>query len=294
MTPLDGTWTAFLAACGWAVCLWAFLGATRAGSNLPARLAGLAPGVSRADVSPSRRLRAVITSLPPGLVRKWRPADAEAQAILLASGVDPVEVHTVWALGGLALAVGGLVAILGGFGPAPATVLVLTLGLAVAGPRIGLARVVARHRAMVESELPQVADLMTLAAESGLELTEAIRLASDLGRGPVSRALGQALSETSAGLEIGAALSQAARRVGGRAFGSFVGALVQGLELGTPVARVLHDLADSLRVRRRQSLETRISALPVKLTVATIIFFVPALLVLSVLPNLLAFLGSGW
>jgi pilus assembly protein TadC len=60
------------------------------------------------------------------------------------------------------------------------------------------------------------------------------------------------------------------------------------------VARVLRTQAETLRTRRRQALESEIAALSLKLTLVTILLFLPALFVLSVLPNLLSFLQGRW
>lgn len=231
--------------------------------------------------------------LPPGLASLW-PLDAEAAAALAARGLGAGDVHLAGTLGALAA---GLVLVSTGLvrGGVPPGWLVFGVGvLAAVGPRVWVARMTAGHRAAVARELPEVAELMTLGAESGLGLLDAVRLAASLSGGPVGRSLAMALDEVQAGRETAAALRDAAARVGGREAAAFVASVVQGLELGTPVARVLRAQADSLRTRRRQALEARIAALPLKLTLATIVFFVPALFVLSVLPNLLAFLQGRW
>jgi tight adherence protein C len=154
--------------------------------------------------------------------------------------------------------------------------------------------VVTRHRAAVARELPKVADLMTLGTESGLELLSATDMAARLSPGPVGLVLRGALDETNAGRELLAALRAVPSRVGGHTISAFIGSVVQGLELGTPVARVLRVQADGLRVKRRQALEAKIAGLSMKLTLITVLLFVPALLVITVLPNLLAFLRGSW
>jgi len=143
-------------------------------------------------------------------------------------------------------------------------------------------------------ELPRVAELLTLGTDSGLELMGALEMASGHAAGPVGRALREALAEIRAGRDVIGALKAAGEKVGGESVRSFVDALVRGLQLGTPVGRVLRTQADSLRVGRRQALEARIAGLPLKLTLAAVLLFVPALLVLSVLPNLMAFLQGQW
>lgn len=289
----DGRWLALLAGLGWALGLGSLLGAYGSASRAMERLNRLMAGPS-APVTPAGWSGRLAERLPDSLRDRWRPSGAEERAALSMTGVDPIEVHALGVLAAIALAGASLALGLAGVGPSPAAGLAVGFGLAVGGPRLWLNRALTRHRMAVERELPQVAELMTLGAESGLELVDAVRLAAGLCSGPVGRALRETLAEVSAGREMAGALRETVRRLGGPAAAGFIGALVQGIELGTPVARVLRIQADTFRVRRRQAVEARIAGLPLKLTMATIFFFVPALLVLSVLPNLLAFLGSQW
>jgi tight adherence protein C len=176
----------------------------------------------------------------------------------------------------------------------PSLVFGLVIAAAALLPRLWLGRALARHRVAVSGELPKVAELLTLGTESGLGLLEAMRLAGGLSGGRVGRALQAALTEIDAGRETLAALRGIASRVGGQEIATFVGSVVQGLALGAPVARVLRTQADTLRSRHRQALEARIAGLSMRLSVVTILLFVPALFVLSVLPNLVAFLRGQW
>ena len=232
--------------------------------------------------------------VPPALFARLLPADAASAAALEASGREAVDVHLLGFLAGLAgvLAL-CLVSIATGHSPSgPAVALIGAAS--ILGPRLWMRAVVGRYQAAIARELPKAAELLTLGAESGLGLLEAMRLAVGLCDGPVARALSVALAEMDAGRETVAALKAAAGRIGGQGATAFVASIVQGLELGTPVARVLRVQADTLRTKHRQALEARIAAISLKVTLVTVLLFVPPLLVLAVLPNLLAFLGRGW
>lgn len=222
------------------------------------------------------------------LLKVW-PAAAEAEP----TGLRPLDVHLAGLVGGLGLMLVLVLVSLAGI-RTPSLVFGLVVAAAALLPRLWLGRALARHRAAVSGELPKVAELLTLGTESGLGLLEAMRLAGGLSGGGVGRALQAALTEIDAGRETHAALRDIASRVGGQEIATFVGSVVQGLALGVPVARVLRTQADTLRSRHRQALESRIAELSMRLTVVTILLFVPALFVLSVLPNLVAFLRGQW
>ncbi len=227
------------------------------------------------------------------LARAW-PAGREIEEALAGSGYRPLDVRLAGIAAGLALVLVLGLAGLGSRGLSPGWLFGLGLGLALAGPGLVLKAAADKRRVAIDVELPKAAELLTLGTESGLGLLEAARMAAALCPGPAGEALGAALTEVDSGRETAAALRDAAERLGTPDATAFFGAIVQGLALGAPVARVLRSQADSLRAKRRQALETAVAGLSVKLTVVTIVLFVPALFVLAVLPNVLAFLGGRW
>ena len=261
------------------------------------RQSGESLGAAEVKASPLRPafwVASLRRLVPPALFARLLPADAASAAALEASGREVVDVHLLGFLTGLAGVLGlCLVSIATGHSPSgPAMALIGAAS--ILGPRLWVRAVVGRYQAAIALELPKAAELLTLGAESGLGLLEAMRLAVGLCDGPVARALSVALAEMDAGRETVAALKAAAGRIGGQGATAFVASIVQGLELGTPVARVLRVQADTLRTKHRQALEARIAAISLKVTLVTVLLFVPPLLVLAVLPNLLAFLGRGW
>ena len=69
--------------------------------------------------------------------------------------------------------------------------------------------------------------------------------------------------------------------------------LVQA-EVGTPVSTVLSALAQEAEDGERHELEQRFNALPLKLSVITVVFLLPPVLIVAIVPHLLIFLRSQW
>jgi len=92
-------------------------------------------------------------------------------------------------------------------------------------------------------------------------------------------------------MQIGKSRSQALRAMVDRTsvpeLRTFVSAVVQGAELGIPVAQVLREQAKEMRVRRRQRAEGRAQQVPVKITFPLILCLFPALLVIVVGPGII-------
>jgi Flp pilus assembly protein TadB len=222
-----------------------------------------------------------------------RSDETEGRAALVGLGITPFDVHLAGVVAGVGFLGVLFAAELAGL-RVPDIIGVLVAGTAVIGPRLWMKGRLGAYRMAIGRELPRVAELLTMGTESGLGLLEAMRLTSGLCVGQVGLALRDTLREIDAGREPLPALRAMASRLGGQETSTFLDSVSHGLALGVPVARVLRGQADALRTRRRQVLESRISGLSMKLSVVTIIFFVPALFVLSVLPNLMAFLRGQW
>jgi tight adherence protein C len=154
-------------------------------------------------------------------------------------------------------------------------------------------RLVARQRRLM-SDMPTVLDLLAIATASGLPLARALEMVSARHDGPFSLELRRALDEAAAGVRLARALKNLAERTGLKAARGFATAVEQATVLGAPVAQVLRLQAGAVRVQRRRQVEMLIAGLPLKLSLCTVFFFLPAIFIFVVLPNLLAFIHGKW
>jgi len=174
----------------------------------------------------------------------------------------------------------------------------LLAGLAGIGGWFGPVWLAARGRRARQKELmrdfPAVLDLLAVAAASGLALGQAMELVSTRHAGPFSSELRRALDETAAGVRLPVALKRMAGRTGLTVVRGFATAVEQAVTFGSPVARVLRLQAGAARMARRREIEATIASLPLKLSLCTVFFFLPAIFVFVILPNLLAFTNGRW
>ncbi len=70
--------------------------------------------------------------------------------------------------------------------------------------------------------------------------------------------------------------------------------LMQAEVLGTPVSIVLRSLSEEAQDALHQEEQERFNSLPVKLSVVTVIFLLPPVLIVSIVPHILTFLRSRW
>lgn len=84
-----------------------------------------------------------------------------------------------------------------------------------------------------------------------------------------------------------AALQDFAKRVGGGAAKSFATALIQAEQYGTSVSTAMRVMSDELRDQRMALAEQKAAALPPKLTVPMILFFLPSLFIVILGPAII-------
>lgn len=172
-------------------------------------------------------------------------------------------------------------------------VMLAALGLCVAGlylPTIWLSRrISSRQRAIFEG-FPDALDMMVVSVEAGLGLDAAFnRVGAELTRSHPALATQFALVslELRAGKSRSDALRNLADRIGLDEINSFVTLLIQSDSLGTSIAQTLSVYADEMRNRRMMRAEEQAHKLPVKLTIPLVMFILPCLLTVILLPGII-------
>ena len=137
-----------------------------------------------------------------------------------------------------------------------------------------------KRKQSIQMAWPDALDLMLICVESGMSVEAAMsRVANEIGSQSV--ALAEELVLTNAELsylqERKQAYENLAARTGLDTVKSVAQALMQAERYGTPVAHALRVLANESRDLRMNAAEKKAAALPPKLTVPMILFFLPVL-----------------
>lgn len=137
-----------------------------------------------------------------------------------------------------------------------------------------------KRKASIQRAWPDALDLMLICVESGMSVEAAFRrVAEEIGAQSVELAEEFVLTnaELSFLQERRQAYENLAARTGLETVKSVSQALVQAERYGTPVATALRVLAQESRDMRMNEAEKKAAALPPKLTVPMILFFLPVL-----------------
>jgi len=180
----------------------------------------------------------------------------------------------------------------------PTLVLVgLSIAAAYAGikaPEIFLSNIIAKRQQSVRIAWPDALDLLLICVESGMSIEAAFkRVSAEIGSQSV--ALAEELTLTTAELSYlpdrRIAYENLALRTGLEPVKSVTTALVQAERYGTPLGQALRVLAQESRDQRMNEAEKKAAALPPKLTVPMILFFLPVLFVVILTPALIQVFG---
>ncbi|HEV7253279.1 MAG TPA: type II secretion system F family protein [Mesorhizobium sp.] len=137
-----------------------------------------------------------------------------------------------------------------------------------------------KRRTSIQKAWPDALDLMLICVESGISVEQAFRrVAEEVGAQSVELAEEFVLTNAELSFlpERRQAYENLASRTGLENVKSVSQALIQAERYGTPVATALRVLAQESRDQRMNAAEKKAAALPPKLTVPMILFFLPVL-----------------
>jgi tight adherence protein C len=145
---------------------------------------------------------------------------------------------------------------------------------------------------LLQRELPDAIDLLTISVESGLAFDAAVQQVARNTTGPLSEEFSRVLREMQIGTGRADALRGLAERTNLDDLRSFVSALVQADAFGIPIAQVLRVQSSEMRTKRRQRAEEKAQQVPVKMTVPLIFCILPTLFIAVMGPAAITIMDS--
>jgi tight adherence protein C len=140
------------------------------------------------------------------------------------------------------------------------------------------------RRTKIERKVPDLIDMLVVTIEAGLGFGASMQAASTRMKGPLGEELRLAMREQDMGSTMRDALFHCAERTKSRSMNSFVRAVTQGEALGVSIGTVMRNIAEEMRVRRRQEAEERAQKAPVKMLFPLIFLMFPALMIVILGP----------
>jgi tight adherence protein C len=153
-----------------------------------------------------------------------------------------------------------------------------------------LKNIIMKRQKSIKKAWSDALDLLLICVESGMALEPALtRVAKEIGSQsvPLAEELTLTIAELSYLQDRRKALDNLGKRVGLETVRSVVTSLIQSERYGTPLGTALRVLAQENRDARMADAEKKAAALPPKLTVPMILFFLPVIFVVILGPSII-------
>lgn len=182
----------------------------------------------------------------------------------------------------------------------PNLVVSLTLSLAfgLMGyflPVYWIERQIQTRREEIANAFPDAMDMMLVCIEGGQSLEQAMaRVGKEMEQasGPLAEELQIVSYEFRAGKDRIAVLRDFAARCSVNDISSFVTVLIQSTAFGTSISEALRVYASEMRDKRLMRAEEKANVLPTKLTLGTMMFTVPPLILILIGPSIIQILRA--
>ena len=133
-------------------------------------------------------------------------------------------------------------------------------------------------------------EVLTLSLETGRNLAEAIDVTVSNVDGILSDEFRESIREVSFGKSLSEALYDMRERIPSDTINNVILSLTQSNVYGNSIIENLYNQVDYLREKRKMEVKGKISKVPVLISIISVLFFVPLLLILILGPVLLEYL----
>ena len=143
----------------------------------------------------------------------------------------------------------------------------------------------------LESEAMHFFEVLTLSLETGRNLVEAIDATTTNVSGLLSTEFKETVREVSFGKSLNEALTDMQLRIPSDTINNIILSLTESNLYGNSIIKNLYNQIDFLREKRKMEVKGKISKVPILISVISVFFFIPLLLLLILGPILLEYLG---
>ena len=161
--------------------------------------------------------------------------------------------------------------------------------------RFSLETKITKRKEEIESQLPEVMDILSVSVVAGLSFYQALSHVVQRAKGPLIDEFRIAQREIGLGRPRGQALDNLAKRTDVNNVRSFISAINQADELGISLQSVLTTQSEMIRDSHRQAIEEKAAKIPVKILIPMVLFIFPVIFIVLLgpaVPQIMQTLGS--
>ena len=152
-----------------------------------------------------------------------------------------------------------------------------------------LHRLVKRYRTKLQDALPDTVDLLGIVLGTGLALDQAMLRVSDEMQfiyPDLANEFATVVMQVKAGQERSVAFTQLIKRTGIEDIKSLSAMIIQSERFGTSLSQALNVYAQALRQKRRLRAEAAVGKAGIKMLIPIVIFILPVLFIVTLVPGL--------
>ena len=147
-----------------------------------------------------------------------------------------------------------------------------------------------RRNIILEKEAMHFFEVLTLSLETGRNLAEAIDVTTSSVDGVLSNEFKESIREVSFGKSLSEALNDMQEKIPSDTINNVILSLTQSNLYGSSIIENLYTQIDYLREKRKMEVKGKIAKIPVLISVISVLFFVPLLLIIILGPVILEYL----
>ncbi len=161
--------------------------------------------------------------------------------------------------------------------------------------RFHLAKSITKRRELMERQLPDILDMLSVNVEAGLGFEQAMLHVINNFEGPMIDEFTITYREMSMGRDRAVALQLLGERSGIEDMKNFTGAVIQAWKLGISLKNILRTQAMAIRQSRRNKVEEKAMKISVKILIPMVMFIFPVIFIMLLGPaaiNIMKTLGG--
>jgi tight adherence protein C len=165
--------------------------------------------------------------------------------------------------------------------------LILLVPISFIFPDFYLKSKISKRHDTIRKSLPNALDLLTISVEAGLGFDQALFKVSKSIKGVLGGEFLRVIKEMEIGVSRKEALKNLRKRTDVAELNAFIFSIIQADIFGISIGKVLRIQSNEMRIKRRQMAEEKGMKAPVKLVFPTILFLLPALMVIILGPAII-------
>lgn len=170
---------------------------------------------------------------------------------------------------------------------APVIVIVYYIGIGY----VMLDRRIKERQIKLEMEALNFFEILTLSLETGRNLQEALNVTLSSSEGELVNEFREVMREVKYGKSLTEALEDMQENVPSDTINNIILSLTQANLYGSSIIKSLYNQIDYLREKRKLEVKAEISKVPIKISVISVFFFIPLVLLIILAPVLLDYIG---